>query len=432
MRIKQILLVFVAAGLAISFLRYTDPRPRPARDGQIVLRFWNGFTGPDGRQIIKLVRQFNEEHEDIKVLLQRIEWGTYYNKLYVAGLGGRAPDVFVVHAPLLPRFAAAGLAAPLDSWVSGDGGFPVADFDPVVWNAGQVHGTQRAVPLDVHPFGMYLNRSLFRKAGLVDDAGDIRIPQTREPLLAAMRAMTRDLDADGAPDEWGYVLTTMRMIFQSVMTQYGGSLVSPDGKTSLINSPENRAVMQFFVDLIEKEKVCPQPEGFDSWVGFRQGKVGIVFEGSWMLSELEKSDLEWCGAPFPQIGPQPGVWASSHMMCISDSADSLRQRAARTFIRYLSDHSLEWAATGQIPVRRSLRETAAFKALPVQSAFAELIDSVRFSPAVPYKLELDSELELAFEKVLRRTATPEEALAVAHANIEKIIARMKPSAEEVQ
>lgn len=430
MRVKQILIFLVALVLVLAFWRYTDPRPRPARDGQVVLRFWNGFTGPDGRQIIKLVRQFNEEHENIKVLLQRIDWSTYYNKLYVAGLGGRAPDVFVVHAPLFPRFAEAQLAAPLNQFVAGENGLPVADFDPAVWLAGKVDGAQWAVPLDVHPFGMYLNRTLFRNAGLLAADGQIIIPQTRESLLMAMRRLTRDLDADGTPDEWGYVLTTMRMIFQSLMAQYGGSLVSPDGRTCLINSPENQAAMQFFVDLIEKEKVCPQPEGFDSWVGFRQGKVGIVFEGVWMLSELEKSDLDWCGAPFPQIGPQPGVWASSHMMCMSESSDPVRKEAAWIFIRYLSDHSLEWAVTGQIPVRRSLRETERFKSMPVQGAFAQLIDSVRFSPAVPYKLELDSELELAFEKVLRRTATPQEALAVAQANIEKIISRINEAGDE--
>lgn len=429
MRIRHLFLILIAVALAVAFWRYTDPRPRTG-DGQVVLRFWNGFTGPDGRQIIKLVRRFNEEHKDIKVLLQRIDWGTYYNKLYVAGLGGRAPDVFVVHAPLLPRFASAQLVAPLDPYVSGADGLPIADFDPAVWTAGQAGGTQYAVPLDVHPFGMYLNRTLFREAGLTGPDGGIRIPQTRDELLGAMRAITRDTDGDGTSDQWGYVLTTMRMIFQSVMAQYGGSLVSPDGRTCLINSPENRKAMQFFVDLIDKEKVCPRPEGFDSWVGFRQGKVGIVFEGVWMLSELERSDLDWQGAPFPQIGPQPGVWASSHMLCISGSADPARQQAAWTFIRYLSDHSLDWATTGQIPVRRSLRNTDAFESMPVQRAFAERIGHVRFSPAVPYKLELDVELELAFEKVLRRTATPAEALTTAQANIEKIIARLESAEQE--
>ena len=78
------------------------------------MRFWNGFTGPDGRTMLRLVRRFNTENPDITVLMQRMDWGTYYNKLFVGGLGGRAPEVFVLHTRALLRFARAGFAAPLD------------------------------------------------------------------------------------------------------------------------------------------------------------------------------------------------------------------------------------------------------------------------------------------------------------------------------
>jgi multiple sugar transport system substrate-binding protein len=278
--------------------------------------------------------------------------------------------------------------------------------------------------LDIHPFGMFCNRTLFKEAGLTNSAGDILIPQTQKEFLDAIRRMTRDTDGDGKIDQWGYVLTTMRMIFKSVMTQYGGTLVSDDGRTCLLNSPENRKTMQFFYDLVYSENVCPKPDGFDSWVGFRQGKVGIVFEGVWMLSELEKSDLDYVGAPFPQIGDRPGAWAGSHVMCLSKTAGTRQKEAGWRLIKYLSDHSLEWAQTGMIPVRKSLRATDTFQAMKVQNAFARLIPHAYFTPAVPYDLELDAELELAFEKVLRQTETPEEALRVAEKNINEIIVRV--------
>jgi multiple sugar transport system substrate-binding protein len=254
--------------------------------------------------------------------------------------------------------------------------------------------------------------------------GEILIPQTRQELLDAFRKLTRDVDGDGKMDQWGFVLTTRRMIFQSVMAQYGATPVSEDGRTCLLNSPENCETMQFFYDLVYRDAVCPKPDGFDSWVGFRQGKVGIVFEGIWMLSELEKSDLDYVGAPFPQIGNRPGVWADSHVMCISNKAEEKQKEAGWRLIKYLSDHSLEWAKTGQVPVRKSLRETEEFREMSVQNAFARLIPYAYFTPAVPYKLELDSELELAFEKVLRQTATPKEALRVAEKNVNDIIERV--------
>src|SRR6266540_2573725 len=73
-------------------------------DETITIRFWNGFTGPDGRTMLALVKQFNQQNPDINVIMQRMEWGTYYNKLFVAGLGGRAPEVFVSHSTALRRF----------------------------------------------------------------------------------------------------------------------------------------------------------------------------------------------------------------------------------------------------------------------------------------------------------------------------------------
>ena len=61
------------------------------------LRFWNLFSGPDGRTMLGLVRKFNAANPDVNIVMQRMHWSTYYNKLFVAGLGGRAPDVFITH-----------------------------------------------------------------------------------------------------------------------------------------------------------------------------------------------------------------------------------------------------------------------------------------------------------------------------------------------
>jgi ABC-type glycerol-3-phosphate transport system substrate-binding protein len=64
-----------------------------------------------------------------------------------------------------------------------------------------------------------------------------------------------------------------------------------------MNNPQNVAALQFAIDLIKKEKVAPSPENIDAWIGFRQGKVGMVFEGIYMLADLQKQkDLDFGGA----------------------------------------------------------------------------------------------------------------------------------------
>lgn len=422
--VKKIWALLAVAVVLTAFWQYTDPRRTTLSGDRVLIRFWNGFTGPDGRRMVQLVRRFNEEHPDIQVQLQRIAWATYYNKIFVSGLGGRSPDVFVLHATVLPRFARAGLLVPLEEWLAKEGAPPVDDFAERAWEAVQYEGRPWGIPLDVHPFGMYGNRTLFREAGLVDESGEILIPETREELLHAMRALTRDTTGDGRTDQWGYVLTTLRMIFQSIMPQMGGDLVSPDGRTVLMNSPENERVLEFLLSLINEERVAPNPEGFDSWIGFRQGRVGIVFEGIYMFTELARSGLDFFGAPFPVIGDRPAAWADAHVLCLSSSAGQREREAGWKFITFLSEQSADWGEVGQVPVRISVLESEQFQSMETQRAFAERLPHLYFTPAVPYKLELDTELELALESVLRGTMTPAAALQRAEVNIQRIIDRV--------
>jgi len=82
-------------------------------DGRIVLDFWNGFTGPDGKTMEKMVHRFEERNPQIDVQMQIIPWGTYYDKLTLSLAYGGAPDLFVVHAARLPEFASFGTLRPL-------------------------------------------------------------------------------------------------------------------------------------------------------------------------------------------------------------------------------------------------------------------------------------------------------------------------------
>ena len=61
--------------------------------------------------------------------------------------------------------------------------------------------------------------------------------------------------------------------------------------------------------------------------------------------------------------------------------DANKQEAAKVFINWISERSIEWAKGGQVPARAVSATVAAFKALHDQSIFAEQIDYLRFPPA---------------------------------------------------
>ncbi len=412
-----------AIGFCLAMVALLGCGCGPRGQRVVTVRFWNGFTGPDGRTMLRMVQRFNAENPGIHVLMQRMDWSTYYNKLFVAGIGHRAPELFVVHTRAIQRFALAGFARPNDDVIAGREGIDTADIDANVWRAVEFGGKHYGLPLDVHAMGMYYNRRLFREAGIVDAKGEPKPPVTQAEFLDAIRRMTKP-GAGGRPDQWGFVFTNWESNCYTVMRQFGGEFFTPDQARCIMNNPRNAAALRFCADIIRKHKCAPPPENFDAWIGFRQGKVGIVFEGIYMLADLQKqTDLDFAGAPVPQMGPEPRVWADSHNLCMRSDLKGPELEATWRFAKYLSDHSLDWAEGGQIPVRKSLRATPRFRAMPVQSAFAQQVGRVTYLPRLPFIFEFQTELDLCIEKVLRGTAPPEQALAVAEANVNRIMAR---------
>lgn len=144
------------------------------RDGQgrIVLNFWNGFTGPDGKTMEAIVDKFQQDNPDVRVKMQIIPWGTYYDKVTLALAYGGAPDVFICHAARIPEFASFGKLRPLDDlYQTAQPPLTQSQFAAAPWRATFYDGKHVALPLDVHPMGLYYNTKLFREAGIVDAQG---------------------------------------------------------------------------------------------------------------------------------------------------------------------------------------------------------------------------------------------------------------------
>ena len=412
-------------------------------DDKITLRFWNGFTGPDGRTMLALVKRFNEKNADVHVVMQRMEWGTYYNKLFVSNLGGRAPQVFVVHTDNLTRFHRAGFLRAMDDLAvpgngggggggggSGSIGIDANDFDPNVWAAVERDGRHMGIPLDIHTIGMYYNKALFRKAGIVDEKGEPKPPTNREEFIDALKKLTRDENRDGVNESYGLAFTWLRTNAYTLIRQWGGDILTRDGKTVILDQPEAVAGMQFAVDMIEKEKAIMPPENLSTFggafIGFRQGKLGIIFEGIYMLPELRRQkDLDFGAAPVPQLGPHKAAWASSHVLCLRTDLGDRELEAAKRFVQFLSDNSLDWAEGGQIPVRKSLRETARFRGMTAQSAFAQQIPHAAYYPPSPFINEYHAEFDPAVEKILRRSQTPQQAFSTAAQRIRDVFERYR-------
>jgi len=372
--------------------------------------------------MVDLIREFHRQNPDIEVSLQRIDWGVYYNKLFVAGLGKRSPEVFVLHAGMMPRFASAGLMAEMDNLLDAPGRAALEDLVPVIRPKLQWEGHQVAWPLDVHMLGLYCNLDLFRKAGLVDSTGQPRIPVNRRDFLEAGAALRKLSTPDR--EIWGFGIADPNLIALTSCYQQGGRLMSPDLSTPTLDSPENVAGLDFLRDLVSEYRVAPPPESNDAWIGFRQGNVGMVMAGIWMLAEV-KGDraFDFDVSPLPQLGDSPASFGSTHLMGLAPGLSESSRQAGWRLIQFLSSHSLEWAKVGQLPARESLLASAEFRSMLPQANLAPEIPHLVFTPGIPSLWEVQDEFYRAGEKVLRGTESASVALRLAQQKAEVVLDR---------
>lgn len=425
-RLALVVGIFLPALSLVGCARRGGDAPGVEKVGnKIVLDFWNGFTGPDGKTMEKIVKQFQAQNPDVRVRMQIIPWGTYYDKLTLSLAYGGAPEVFIMHAARLPEFASFKTLQPLDSLFAGAKPPLTAEkFAPVPWKATFYESQQLAMPLDVHPIGLYYNAKLFKEAGIVDAHGNAKPPRTLAEFLDAAHKITKDTNRDGRPDQWGFVFTNQRSNWLTITGQFGGGILSPDVKTCVMDSPANRQSLNLMHDFIYKYKIAPRPEGVDSWLAFRQGKVGMVMEGIYMLASLEEQKgLDFAGAPVPQFGPKGAVWGGSHLLCQPVGISPEASQAAWRLMRFLSDNSYEWATGGQVPARLDVQRSPQFAALKVQSQFAKQLAVVQYETLSPRANALFPFVDPAIESVLLDLQTPEAALHDSQRRIEQVLKR---------
>ena len=383
--------VGAGAGLALAGCGGGGPQNNPAVQGgagggggkeyngpKVDLGFWNGFTGGDGPFMRQLVEEFSTQHGNINVKMNTVEWVNYYQQVPAAVRSGQGPDVAIMHVDQLATNAARGVIIPLDD-VASALQLKEGDFAPAVWEAGIYNNQRYGIPLDMHPFALYYNKTLMEQAGLDPN----KPPQTREEYEGALQ----EFKANGIQGSWvSPFLFTGTFQWQTLLWQFGGDLYNEDATQATFNSDAGVEALTWMVDLV-KNGHSPKNVAQDAeLVAYQNDKNAFHWNGIWQINTFKEiDDLEWGVAPVPQIGSEKAVWANSHNFVIANKQplDENKVQASKVFINWISQQSIEWAKAGQVPARKSVRESQAFQSLEEQSQLAQQVPYVHFVPSVP-------------------------------------------------
>lgn len=324
-----------------------------AGNGKITLDFWNGFTGPDGPALEKVIADFNASQDKIEVTANIMPWDTLYQKVLTAVAGNDGPDIIAMSATRLPQFAAEGLFLPVDDYYA-DSGNDTAALAEAAQQASVYDGVNYGVPVNYTPMMMYYNKDLFSAAGLDPEAP----PTTWDEFAQMVPKLTVDENGDGKPEQYAIALAdhTTVPILPSLLWGTGGSIVSEDGSTSTLGSAESVQAMQFWVDLMREQKASPVGlSGADADKLFQTEKAAIEIVGPWMTSGFDEAGLNY-GLAAPFAGPSDdAVLADVVSMGLPAGIDDAKKSAAYTFFAYWNskEGQTTWAGNSGFPPTRA-------------------------------------------------------------------------------
>jgi multiple sugar transport system substrate-binding protein len=352
--------------------------------------FWHLFGGGDGANMATMVKNYQQKSSQ-SVEATLLSWGNpYYTKLSLSASSGRPPDVAISHLSRLPLLAQADLLEPVGDQF-GTEGVTQDKFTPAAWKKATVNGTPYAVPLDTHPFVLFYNTSLAKKAGLLNAAGDDLKPmKNSDDFVAALKAMK---EANGIDFAAVATITadpsTCWRFFLMIYSGLAGSMVSDLGTKVTIDRQAMEETFAFMQSLTQGQKLMPSTAtATTSSTLFSQGKVGFLFDGEWQIPTYrDVKTLHFNVVPFPALlGPKPVAYADSHALVIprSTGRSTTRTKNAVSFIKGLLDESRIWAEGGHVPAWLPVQKSKAFRELKPQSNYTEAAFNAVYDPVAWY------------------------------------------------
>ncbi len=381
-----------------------------AREEKAQVVFWQ-FQPPE--VMGSLIEEFEALNPSIKVRFETLTWQSGYEKIFMAFASGRVPDLLEVGSTWLPTFE--DQDAVLEITRETEAMVP----DLMMWEMATFDGGRFGIPWLIGSRVLFYNRELFRRNGLAPD----RPPVTWTELLDAARAIHRpDCGIEGFGMNAGerYVLYKKFMPFA---WGNGGSILSDDHKTCLLDSPENLEALEFYLSL-KPYSVLERQDMIDEM--FKQGRIGMMISGGWNLERIPEDapDLDFGVAliPRPDSGGFHASFAGAEILVCPRGA---RLEPAMKLARFLvgAEQALKISSRtkGVQPASREALGHPYYAEHPMERLLLEQCKTAISPPPVPGWVEIEEVINTRLEECIYGNISASEALRLMQDEVDAII-----------
>ncbi|MEA3537026.1 sugar ABC transporter substrate-binding protein [Rhizobium sp. CC-YZS058] len=307
-----------------------------------------------GDSFKEVVKAYNAKGGDT-VEMTEVPFAELVQKYATAIAGGQAPDALSLDLIYNPAFAAAGQLEDLTDWAKSLPYFN--SLSPSHVKLGTYDGKIYGLPLSVETSIFAWNKDLYRKAGLDPE----KAPKTWDEITAnAEKIRALGDDTYGFYFSGGGCGGCMIFTFTPLVWGAGADILSEDGKTATLDTPQMRKAIDIYRNLVAKGTV-PAGSASDNGVNFlsfTNGKIGQQSLGAFAIGTLvtQHPEIDFGVTLIPGVDGKPSSFAGGDNVVVTKGTPKLA--AVKGFLDYVysPDGQKIMAKFGSLPTRGDIAD----------------------------------------------------------------------------
>lgn len=369
----------------------------------------------------RYIEEFKAANPSLTIVYTTFPSGKISETVATAFAANKGPDIFNLAITSAYPYITNARVAPIDYKAIGtkDASDLASRYLTGMLAPVSLDGDIYGLPLEITNMALYINRKIFKDAGLDPDKD---APKTWEDVMALSEKIVKRngqiITRRGFDFRYDGRLTTMLPMVQ----QLGGELISKDGKTAIIGDEAWLKVLQYFKDMGPGGKNLASPTYTAARTQFDLDKNEIAMSLSGLYQEARMktanpafhASKDWMVVSLPQwkdAKKRVTAHYSGHYYMVNAQSPKLEQFAAWSLVNYMLSHGEEYLEkVAIVQPSKALVNSATYKAMPYSNVFADDFEDANIVYLGKLSSKIDAMLKTAFEGVMVGGLEPRKAL----------------------
>jgi multiple sugar transport system substrate-binding protein len=382
------------------------------------LRITGWSSTPAEIQVVQdQLARFSQVYPEVKVNYEPTA-GDYDAKFKTMISGGTEPDVFYLKPQLAPDLMTSGRLLDLKPAMD-EAGISRTDYYEQLVDIFAVGDKIYGLPKDWGSLAFFYNSGMAKSK-----------PQDGWNWDAYKAWAAENTSGTGNDKVYGTMHQPDYARFIPFVLQNGGSVLSKDGKSAAINSPEAVEALTFYYSMIKVGTAGQASDVGAGWPGEAFGKkraVGVS-EGGWIVPYLDDpkngfQDVKYAAAPLP-VGPKGGKGDLIFTNAYAATTKTQFPKAAAALVVFLSGGENQRAVmeTGfALPTLKSFKGDPYFASHPNDAVLFDALTYGTVDWYGPKNDKITTALNDALQRVFKGQADPKASLDQAASEINDLL-----------